>query len=154
MPWTYSQAQPHLFTSPGYCFMFGAQLCVPPCVSFYLSVFTTVSSKLHLLTEIVCAFLSASSSCLTIYSSCASTLLHSLHKHSCKQFSEGGNNLIVWVNPKWEELQKQSSSEHLQLENMSHKETLMLWNYSYFLLFIYYLVSSRGKLATLVNMGL
>lgn len=51
---------------------------------------------------------------------CVSTLLH---KHLCTNiFSEGGNNLIVWVNPKWAELQKQSFSEHLQLENLTENE--------------------------------
>lgn len=33
-----------------------------------------------------------------------------------KHFSEGGNNLIVSVNPMWAEQEKQSSSQHLQLE--------------------------------------
>lgn len=40
-------------------------------------------------------------------------------------FSEGGNNLIVWVNPKSAALQKQSFSEHLQEENLSDNREVL-----------------------------
>lgn len=131
MPWTCSLVKPHLVTSPPQGAFHAVCLCVPvvergvcACMcdcEFYLSVFTGVGWELHSLTLYVCVFLSAASSYMSIYST---GVWARSYTNSCVHtyFSEGGNNLIVWVNPKWAELQKQSFSEHLKLENLSDKE--------------------------------
>lgn len=83
---------------------------------------------------------------------CASTLLH---KHLCKifflSFCAGGNNFIVWVNPKWAEQQKQSFSDALfrvTWERERSRELLIHFFKTFFFFYqrlvIYHLVGPSG----------